>query len=153
MLFSGTVVTAGRARGVVVGTGAATAIGKIRCAGVWSVAPAAAAALRTNAAQIANTVANAQGHGAAMHALQLSACAAFGVCWPPSLYTMFLRQRCDGGGSRTGHTTAATLRCPLLTRVMAPLNVMPYCRDAMAEAQEEDTPLQQTPTLTLLTPV
>lgn len=31
MLFSGTVVTAGRARGVVVGTGAATAIGKIRC--------------------------------------------------------------------------------------------------------------------------
>lgn len=31
-LFSGTVVTAGRARGVVVGTGAATAIGKIRCA-------------------------------------------------------------------------------------------------------------------------
>lgn len=29
-LFSGTVVTAGRARGVVVGTGAATAIGKIR---------------------------------------------------------------------------------------------------------------------------
>lgn len=30
MLFSGTVVTAGRARGVVVGTGAATAIGKIR---------------------------------------------------------------------------------------------------------------------------
>lgn len=32
-LFSGTVVTAGRVRGVVVGTGAATAIGKIRC--VW----------------------------------------------------------------------------------------------------------------------
>ena len=31
MLFSGTVVTAGRGRGVVVGTGAATAIGKIRC--------------------------------------------------------------------------------------------------------------------------
>eukprot|EP00887_Chlorella_sp_A99_P004497 scaffold34.g4497.t1 len=30
MLFSGTVVTAGRARGVVVGTGAATAIGRIR---------------------------------------------------------------------------------------------------------------------------
>ena len=30
MLFSGTVVTAGRGRGVVVGTGAATAIGKIR---------------------------------------------------------------------------------------------------------------------------
>ena len=30
MLFSGTVVTSGRARGVVVGTGAATAIGRIR---------------------------------------------------------------------------------------------------------------------------
>lgn len=31
MLFSGTIVTAGRARGIVVATGPRTAIGRIRC--------------------------------------------------------------------------------------------------------------------------
>jgi magnesium-transporting ATPase (P-type) len=90
MLFSGTVVTAGRGRGVVVGTGAATAIGKIRWVGAL---------------------------------LERRAWRAFSLI--------------RAAASLTYSTATARQHTPL------PAFPCLLCRDAMAEAQDEDTPLKQ----------
>ena len=112
-LFSGTVVTAGRARGVVVGTGADTAIGKIRCGRLVG--------RRVGAARMQQWCSGVQRRRSLpQHARYLLL-----PGWLPACLA------------------ALPTACPTVPPDCLPYRPARLHRDAMAEAQEEDTPLKK----------
>ena len=112
-LFSGTVVTAGRARGVGVGTGADTAIGKIRCGRLVG--------RRVGAARMQQWCSGVQRRRSLpQHARYLLL-----PGWLPACLA------------------ALPTACPTVPPDCLPYRPARLHRDAMAEAQEEDTPLKK----------